>query len=60
MKEKACKNCNRITTLDVCEVCKQPTSPSWMGYVSVIDPEKSSISKKLNISTKGKFALRVK
>ncbi len=60
MKEKACKTCNRITDLDVCVVCKQPTSPSWMGYVSVVDPEKSSISKKLNIAGKGKYALRVK
>lgn len=60
MKEKACKECKRITNLDVCVVCKQPTSTSWMGYVSVIDPEKSEISKKLGIPAKGKYALRVR
>jgi RNA polymerase subunit RPABC4/transcription elongation factor Spt4 len=60
MKEKACNVCNRITNLDVCVVCKESTSPNWMGYVSIIDPEKSGISKKLNIPAKGKYALRVR
>jgi len=60
MKEKACKLCNRITELDVCTVCKQPTSSSWMGYVSVIDVEKSDVAKKLSINMKGKYALRVR
>ncbi len=60
MKEKACKTCNRITEKDVCVVCKEPTSPSWMGYVSVVNPEKSGIAKKLNIDSKGRFALRAR
>jgi DNA-directed RNA polymerase subunit E" len=60
MKEKACKQCSRITDLDICTVCKSPTSPDWMGYVSVIEPENSKIAKKLNIDLRGKYALRVK
>ncbi|MDI6654293.1 MAG: transcription elongation factor subunit Spt4 [Candidatus Hydrothermarchaeota archaeon] len=60
MKEKACKECSRVTELDVCVVCKTPTSPNWMGYVSVIDPEKSEVAKKLNIAAKGRYALRVR
>jgi DNA-directed RNA polymerase subunit E" len=60
MKERACKECGRITNLDICKVCRVPTSPDWMGYVSVIDPEDSMIAGKLNIKTKGKYALRVK
>jgi RNA polymerase subunit RPABC4/transcription elongation factor Spt4 len=31
-----------------------------MGYVSVIDPEKSEVSKRLKIKAKGKYALRVR
>lgn len=60
MKEKACKECNRITELDVCVVCKTPTSKDWMGYVSIIDAEKSEVAKKLNIAAKGRYALRVR
>lgn len=60
MKEKACKECGRVTTLDVCTICKTPTSPDWIGYVTIVDPETSEIAKRLNISTKGKYALRVK
>lgn len=60
MKEKACKECNRLTKLDICVVCKSPTSSNWIGYVSIIDPERSEVSKKLNISAKGKYALRVR
>jgi DNA-directed RNA polymerase subunit E" len=60
MKERACKECSRITNLDVCVVCKSPTSSDWLGYVSIIDPENSEVAKKLNITTKGKFALRVR
>ncbi len=60
MKDKACKQCGRITNLDVCTVCKQPTSKDWMGYVNIVDPERSLIAKKLNIAVKGKYALRVR
>jgi DNA-directed RNA polymerase subunit E" len=60
MKEKACKECNRITNLDICVVCKSPTSTDWIGYVSIINPEKSEVSKRLNINSKGKYALRVR
>lgn len=60
MKERACKECSRLTKRDVCALCKAPTSTDWIGYVSIIDPEKSEVSKKLNINYKGKYALRVR
>jgi DNA-directed RNA polymerase subunit E" len=60
MKEKACKECGRVTQGDVCITCRTPTSADWIGYVNIIDPEKSEIAKKLNINAKGKYALRVK
>ncbi len=60
MKEKACKECGKVTRGDVCITCKAPTSTDWIGYVSIINPETSEIAKKLKISMKGKYALRVK
>ena len=60
MKEKACKECNRLTESDVCAVCKAPTSHEWLGYVSIIDPERSEVAGKLNIKMKGRYALRVR
>ncbi len=60
MKEKACKQCKRLTKLDVCEICKSPTSESWLGYVNVLDPEKSEIAKRLEIKLPGRYALRVR
>jgi|TARA_B100001971_G_C18234472_1_gene566192 DNA-directed RNA polymerase subunit E" len=60
MKERACKECKRITKLDVCINCKSPTSRDWLGYVSIIDTNNSEVSRKLKIDSTGKFALRVK
>ena len=60
MKEKACKDCGKVTTLDICTTCKVQTSADWIGYVTVVNPEDSEIAKRLNISIKGKYALRVK
>lgn len=60
MKEKACKECGRVTMKDVCVTCKISTSPDWIGYVRIIDPETSEIAKRLRINMKGKYALRVK
>ena len=59
-KERACKECGRISDLDVCVNCKSPTSPDWIGYVNILDPENSRIAQRLEIKTKGKYALRVK
>ncbi|MBI4344069.1 MAG: transcription elongation factor subunit Spt4 [Candidatus Hydrothermarchaeota archaeon] len=60
MKEKACTQCSRLAPSEICAVCKAPTSPNWVGYVSILDPEKSEVAKKLNIATKGRYALRVR
>jgi len=60
-KSKACKNCHRIVEdKDICPVCKtsQLTS-NWKGHVTILDPEKSDIAKKLDISTPGKYAIRI-
>jgi DNA-directed RNA polymerase subunit E" len=58
--EKACKQCHRIVEGDVCPVCKESQlTPSWKGFVVVIDPATSEIAKHLKITTPGKYALRL-
>ncbi|MCD6229358.1 MAG: DNA-directed RNA polymerase, subunit E'' [Candidatus Diapherotrites archaeon] len=60
-KIKACKDCHRLVAdSNVCPVCKSTNlTEYWRGFVSIIDPEKSEISKELNIEIPGKYAIRL-
>jgi DNA-directed RNA polymerase subunit E" len=60
VKINACKECKRLTELDVCEICKSKTTPNWTGFVAVSDPDNSDIAKKMGIKLKGKYALKVR
>ena len=58
--EKACKTCRRLVKEDICPICKDSElTTSWKGYIMVTDPEKSEIAKMLEITTVGKYALRL-
>jgi DNA-directed RNA polymerase subunit E" len=60
MKELACRRCKAITTGKVCPVCKSTDlSADWYGFVLIVNAEESQIAKLLNITQKGKYALRV-
>ena len=60
MTDYACRKCHIITGERRCPKCGEATSSDWSGYVIIIDPSKSEIAKRLNISEKGKYALRVR
>jgi len=60
MMEKACKECHRIVKGTTCVCGSNTLTTDWMGYVIIIDPEKSEIAKKMNITKEGKYALRVR
>jgi DNA-directed RNA polymerase subunit E" len=60
VKINACKECKRLTEFDVCEVCKSRTTPNWIGFVAISDPEESEIAKKMGIKVRGKYALKVR
>lgn len=61
MKEYACKKCKRIVTKKKCPTCENvDVSKNWKGLVVIFNPEKSRIANKLNIKSKGRFALRVR
>jgi len=61
MTEKACRDCNTLTTSAVCPRCKTANmSDDFSGLVIIIDPEESEIAKTMQIKEKGRYALRVR
>ncbi len=60
-KTKACKICNAIYDGDKCPNCdSKEFTESSKGRIVVLNPEKSDIAKKLNIKTKGNFAIKTR
>ncbi len=55
----ACNNCHVLTEKDRCPNCGEQTVNRWRGYVIVRDPEHSQVAKKMNITKRGKYALKV-
>ncbi|BDC35616.1 MAG: DNA-directed RNA polymerase, subunit E'' [Candidatus Methanoliparum thermophilum] len=57
----ACKICHRIIEGNICPFCHSTDlSNEWQGYLIIIDPSRSNISKKLNIDSPGRYAIRVR
>ncbi|MEM2021498.1 MAG: transcription elongation factor subunit Spt4 [Zestosphaera sp.] len=59
---KACMNCRYLVNKDAtkCPNCGNDTfTEDWRGVILIIDPEKSSVSKHLNIKKEGKYALQL-
>lgn len=56
----ACKNCFSIVEGDKCPHCGGELSKDWQGYVVVVDPTKSQIAHRLNITRAGTYALKVR
>ena len=62
IKEQACKKCGYVLEdpLEECPICQNKKFTTfWKGAVVINDPENSEVAKKLNITHKGKFALRI-
>lgn len=61
MKKKVCKNCKFIFTEgDNCPACKSNQfATSFKGRLYVVDPSRSEIAKKLEITVKGEYAIKV-
>ena len=61
MVEHACKSCRILTSKNICPNCKKTgVSGDWAGELIVINPKKSVIAKKANITKSGRYALRVR
>ncbi len=60
VKELACRKCRAITTGRVCPACKSSDlTADWIGILLIVNPQTSQVAKTLNITQKGKYALKV-
>ncbi|MEM4152732.1 MAG: transcription elongation factor subunit Spt4 [Candidatus Pacearchaeota archaeon] len=58
--KKVCKKCKIFVEQDKCPICQGTNlTESWKGKIIIIKPEESEIAKKLNIKTKGTYAIKV-
>lgn len=61
MKKKVCKSCKLFVEGDECPICKgKQFSNNWQGRIFILDPEKSEIGKKIGITVKGEYAIKVR
>ncbi|MCP4761013.1 MAG: hypothetical protein GY870_04470 [archaeon] len=60
-KQRACKTCHLITRKQLCPQCKTHSlSDDFSGQIFILDPSHSELSKIMNITVPGKYALRVR
>ncbi|MBU0979780.1 MAG: DNA-directed RNA polymerase subunit E'' [Nanoarchaeota archaeon] len=61
MKKKACRRCKYLYEGVKCPACKSDQgSTNWEGRVSILEPDHSEISKKIKITVKGEYAIKVR
>ena len=59
--KKACKECRVLVDGGVCPICKNSDfTTNWSGRITMMDAEKSAISKKLGIKANYDFAIKVR
>ena len=60
-KRKVCKKCKMFVDGNECPGCKgNQFSTNWQGRITITDPEKSEIAKKVGIKVKGEYAIKVR
>jgi len=61
MKKKVCKKCKLFVDGNSCPSCKgNQFTTSWQGRLNILDANKSVIAKKLGITIKGEYAIKVR
>jgi len=61
MKKKVCKKCKLFVEGDVCPICKgNQFSTNWQGRLNILDANKSMIAEKIETTTKGEYAIKVR
>ncbi len=61
MKRKVCKKCKLFVEGNECPVCKgNQFSTNWQGRLTILDANKSIIAKKVEITSKGEYAIKVR
>ena len=60
MARKACKKCKIIVEGSVCPICKgNQFADSWKGRIFIMDPDKSEVAKRVGLTVKGEYAIKV-
>ena len=60
-KKKVCKKCKLFVEGNECPICKgNQFSNSWQGRMYIMDVNNSEIGKKLGITVKGEYAIKVR
>jgi len=63
MVRKACKNCKRIYEGSSCPTCgsdSDNTVENFKGRIIVLNAEDSLVAKKMKISKKGEYAIKIR
>lgn len=61
MTKKVCRNCRIFVQGDECPLChKKEFTESWRGKIIILDANESEIAKKLNIKSKGEYAIKIR
>lgn len=61
MAKKVCKKCKIFVEGPVCPLCKgNQFSDNWKGRMYIFDASKSEIAKKIEVTEKGEYAIKVK
>lgn len=59
--KKACKQCRVLVDGGVCPLCNNSDfTTNWNGRITMLDAEKSAISKKLGIKANYDFAIKAR
>jgi DNA-directed RNA polymerase subunit E" len=58
---RACRNCKNISNENPCPLCKSTDrSDDFSGLLVILNPEKSILAKKLDVTTAGNYALKIR
>ena len=61
MKKKVCRKCKLFVEGNECTICKSTEfTTTWMGRITIMDPDKSEIAKKLDIKIAGNYAIKAR
>ena len=61
MGAKVCKKCKLFVIGRECPLCKGSVfSENWKGKLIILDPIRSEIAKKVGITAKGEYAIKVR
>lgn len=61
MAKKVCKKCKMFVEAEICPNCSSSSfTNSWQGRFFILDNEKSEIAKKINVKTKGEYAIKAR